>query len=184
MEEAQCLFCNITSGKMPSFKVYEDEHVIAVLDIRPATKGHTLVFPKKHHAFITDMPYEEMKYLFGVARTLMGVVMSAVKVQSANILYSAGTAAGQKSPHLFLNIIPRTENDGVNIGWEVKQMGEEEFKTVQQNIINTLATLGGQRQSSETQPATGVQPKTEPQPEQKKELPEYHARDESSARYW
>jgi histidine triad (HIT) family protein len=176
MEEAQCLFCSISSGKMPSFKVYEDDHVIAVLDIRPATKGHTLVFPKKHHAFITDMPYEEMKYLFGVARTLMGVVMSALKVQSANILYSAGPAAGQKSPHLFLNIIPRSENDGVNISWEGKQMDEGDFKTVQQSIVDTLATLGGQ------QPKTETQPKLEP--EEKKELPEYHARDEGSARYW
>jgi histidine triad (HIT) family protein len=165
----QCLFCSIRDNKIQSYKVYEDDYVFAVLDIRPANPGHLLIVPKKHYPIITQLSVNEMAQLFNVARTLMPVVLKVTGAQGANILYSAGSAAGQKSPHAFLNLIPRKENDGVVVSWEPKELDEASFKEMQDKLIRTLSELGKQQQPS--QPS-------------EKEKPEVYNVGSKPPRYW
>jgi histidine triad (HIT) family protein len=172
--EEQCIFCSIKDGKVPSYKVYEDEYVFAALDIRPANPGHLIIVPKKHHQILTQLDVNEMAQLFNVARTLIPVLIKATGAQGANILYSAGAVAGQRSPHAFLNLIPRFENDEVVLTWKPKELSESDFKDMQDKLIKTLSELGGQTQPSPPPP--------QPPKEEKKE--EVYNMDSRPPKYW
>ena len=137
----QCLFCAIDKGQMPSYKVYEDDHVVAVLDIKPANLGHLLVIPKIHYTYITEMTVQEMSHLMNVSRTLIPVLMKVLDVKGVNLLYSAGPAAGQRTPHLYINLIPRSDNDGIALSWKSKEISETQFKDIQQKMINTIGSF-------------------------------------------
>ncbi len=107
-----CLLCKIISGKIPSYKVYEDDAVFAFLDIYPASEGHTLVAPKKHFSKFTDMNAENVASLFEVARKITAAVEKASLAEGSNIGINNGEAAGQEIPHVHVHVIPRRKGDG------------------------------------------------------------------------
>jgi histidine triad (HIT) family protein len=107
-----CLFCKIISGKIPSYKVYENDAVFAFLDINPASEGHTLVAPKKHFSKFTDMKAEEVAVLFEVARKITAAVEKTPMAEGSNIGINDGEAAGQEIPHVHVHVIPRRKGDG------------------------------------------------------------------------
>ena len=107
-----CLFCKIVSGKIPAYKVYEDELVFAFLDIYPASEGHTLVAPKKHFSKFADMNSEDVTSLFEAARKITAAVEKASLADGSNIGINNGEAAGQEIPHVHVHVIPRRKGDG------------------------------------------------------------------------
>ena len=109
-----CIFCQIVNGGLPSYKVYEDENVLAFLDIHPVTKGHTLVIPKKHHVDFTSTPPDELADVMAIAQELAPGVAEAVGVSSYNISVNNGAAAGQAVFHFHVHIIPRREEDNLS----------------------------------------------------------------------
>lgn len=110
---SDCIFCNITSGAVPSERVFENEHTFAFLDIRPNTKGHTLVVPKKHIGNFLEFPDEAMGNFFSVAKRVAHAVVEETHATGFNIIMNNGADAGQVVMHLHLHIIPRHEKDGV-----------------------------------------------------------------------
>ena len=134
-EGGQCPFCLIVEGKIPSQKVYEDDYVTAVLDINPATKGHTLVMPKKHYTLTAQMPDNELAHLFMVVNNLAKHLFSSLKAAGTNIFLANGAVAGQKAPHVFIHVIPRYEGDGVNFQWEGKKAEDEELVKIREEIL-------------------------------------------------
>ena len=126
----ECIFCAIASGKFDSFKIYEDEDIVAVLDINPMTKGHTLVMPKKHFQFLFQMPDEIVNKIFGTVKMLMTLMINITKAQGINILINQGVAAGQNVEHLVINLIPRYPNDNIILDAQRLKLKEEEFKEV------------------------------------------------------
>jgi len=117
MNQKDCIFCRMVSGEIPVAKVYEDEVVLAFLDIGPVSDGHTLLIPKEHFAKLEDCPAE----LIGkVASRLGKVAAAAVKATGAdgyNVLCNNGRAAGQLVEHLHFHIVPRKTGDGVFDRW-------------------------------------------------------------------
>lgn len=107
-----CLFCKIVSGKIPSYRVYEDDSVYAFLDIYPASEGHTLVAPKKHFGNFTDMRAEDVTTLFEAARKITAAVEKAFSAEGSNIGINNGEVAGQEVPHVHVHVIPRKKGDG------------------------------------------------------------------------
>lgn len=107
-----CLFCKIISGEIPSNKVYENNDVIAFLDIYPASEGHTLVAPKKHYTNFTDMTPEDVASLFKAARIITAAVEKAFFAHGSNIGINNGEVAGQEVPHVHVHVIPRKRGDG------------------------------------------------------------------------
>ena len=97
----------ILDGELPSYRVYEDEHTYAFLDIHPATKGHTLVIPRKHVVLVQDLSSEEMSALFRTVHRLVGPIQEAMDTPASNITINNGRAAGQLVPHVHVHIIPR-----------------------------------------------------------------------------
>jgi histidine triad (HIT) family protein len=111
-----CIFCDIIDRKIPSSVVYEDENVLAILDISQVTKGHTLVMPKKHCANILEADEETVLKCAAVAKKLAKQIVENTKATGVNVLTNCGESAGQTVDHLHFHIIPRyDENDAITI---------------------------------------------------------------------
>ncbi len=107
-----CIFCAIAAGEAPSTKVFEDETYVAFLDIRPITRGHTLVIPKQHAADLDDLDPEVGAGLFrlghGIAKAMR---RSDLAADGANLVFNDGKAAFQTVPHAHLHVVPRRHGD-------------------------------------------------------------------------
>lgn len=135
-----CIFCKIINHEIPNYTVYEDENVLAYLDISQVTKGHTLVIPKKHVADIFE--YDEA--LASAVFSKIPMIARAVKkhdpaIQGMNILNNNGAFAHQSVFHSHVHLIPRYEDtsiDGFGLKWEThdKDYTQETFKSVAEAI--------------------------------------------------
>jgi histidine triad (HIT) family protein len=109
-----CIFCDIIDRKIPSSVVYEDENVLAILDISQVTKGHTLVMPKKHFRNIIEADEETVLQCVSTAKKLAAQIVKNTGAAGVNVLTNCGEAAGQSVDHLHFHIIPRyDENDAI-----------------------------------------------------------------------
>lgn len=111
-----CIFCEIINGNIPSSKVYEDDDVLAILDLSQTTKGHTLVMPKKHYQNILEIPQDELANLIIKVQEIAKKVTANLGAKGFNILVNTNEVAGQSVMHLHVHIIPRyDENDTIEI---------------------------------------------------------------------
>ncbi len=106
-----CIFCKIVAEEIPAYKVYEDDKVVAFLDISQATKGHTLVVPKDHSSNVLELNKTQSGYLFGVANKLGCRIKEKLNASGINILTNAGLSAGQTVFHTHIHIIPRYDDE-------------------------------------------------------------------------
>ena len=102
-----CVFCAIAAGEIPSFKVYEDDLVLAYLDINPFTKGHTLVIPKAHSTGLLDTDEKTLAEVIARVKKVAAHLKAALPCDGFNILQNNGAAAGQTVMHLHFHIVPR-----------------------------------------------------------------------------
>ncbi|HFN2686605.1 TPA: HIT family protein [Streptococcus pyogenes] len=111
-----CIFCSIIQGNIPSSKVYEDEQVLAFLDISQTTKGHTLVIPKQHVRNLLEMTAETASHLFARIPKIARAIQSATGVTAMNIINNNEALAGQTVFHAHVHLVPRyNEEDGISI---------------------------------------------------------------------
>lgn len=102
-----CVFCAIAAGEIPCFKVYEDDLVLAYLDINPFAEGHTLVIPKAHTTGLLDTPAETLKEVVVRVQKIAAHIKATLPCDGFNILQNNGAAAGQTVPHVHFHIVPR-----------------------------------------------------------------------------
>ncbi len=112
-----CIFCKIIAGEIPSVKVYEDDDVIAFMDISPVIHGHTLVLPKAHVPNLLEAPDDVLAKVFSVAKRIANAQMKAFHADGVNIHQTNGAAAGQSVFHLHVHVIPRYNDDGHSWNW-------------------------------------------------------------------
>ncbi len=112
---ADCIFCKIIAGELPSTKIYEDDTCLAFLDIAPVNAGHTLVVPKRHTANIEETDDHELQALISAVKKIGAAFKSGLGVEGYNVTENNDPVAGQIIPHLHFHIIPRTENDGLKL---------------------------------------------------------------------
>lgn len=105
-----CLFCKIVAGDIPSSKVYEDEDVLAFLDISQATKGHTLVIPKEHVRNALEMTQTQAANLFARIPKIARALQKATKADGLNIINNNEETAGQTVFHAHVHLVPRFAN--------------------------------------------------------------------------
>lgn len=122
-----CVFCKIINNEIPSYKVYEDENVIAILDISQATIGHTLVIPKAHFESMLDISEEVLSNVFMVVKKVTKQLEKTLNICDFNILNNVGSVAGQTVNHFHVHIIPRRENDSFNIDFPCNKLTRDEF---------------------------------------------------------
>ena len=106
-----CIFCAIAAGEIPSFKVYEDELVVAYLDINPFSEGHTLVIPKAHSEGLLDTPDATLAEIVVRVKKVAAHLKAALPCDGFNILQNNGEAAGQTVRHVHFHIVPRYGKD-------------------------------------------------------------------------
>lgn len=121
-----CIFCKILKGDIPSYKVYEDDSFIGILDINPSAKGHVIIIPKNHAANIFELSEKDAKEIFVVAKKIAEAIKKAYQPDGINILQNNGEAAGQTVFHLHVHVIPRYKDDTIKIEWEPKEMEDLE----------------------------------------------------------
>ena len=105
------IFCKIIDGEIPCHKVYEDNDVLAFLDISQVTKGHTLVISKKHYDNFLTIPQEEMHKVMDVAQRIGQVEVKLLGARGVNILTNCYHAAGQTVMHFHVHVIPRYNSE-------------------------------------------------------------------------
>ena len=113
MSAVNCLFCSIIAGQIPCAKIYEDQHVLAFLDINPIAPGHALVLPKAHYPTLLDLAPGQGEALMYALQKVGGAVQKATNAPGFNVMQNNFSAAGQVIFHLHFHVIPRFENDGL-----------------------------------------------------------------------
>ncbi|RKY25518.1 MAG: HIT family protein [Planctomycetota bacterium] len=138
MIKNDCIFCKMAAGQVPVTKIYEDEIVLAFLDIGPVSDGHTLVIPKQHFEKLHDCPQQ----LLGQVGSCLGRIARAVEVAMSsdgyNVLCNNGRAAGQLVEHLHFHIIPRNSGDGVFNRWPAYKYQQGKIEEIAAKIRRSL----------------------------------------------
>ncbi|MFW6014011.1 MAG: HIT family protein [Nanoarchaeota archaeon] len=138
-----CIFCQIAKGNVESKKIYEDEKILAVLDIYPANPGHILVMPKEHYSLMMQMPDSDVGHMFSVIKKLSNVILKGLEVNGTNIYLANGSAAGQKAPHFMVHIIPRKENDGLNFTLTSGQQDDVALDKLRSSLVPLIKETFG-----------------------------------------
>ena len=128
------LFTKIISGDIPCHKVYEDDKVLAFLDIAPLSKGHTLVIPKEAKPTLDELSDESSAAIGRVLPRLCRAVMKATGATAYNVLQNNGMAAHQAVFHVHFHIIPKTSTTGLGISWPTGKLDQEEGKALAEKI--------------------------------------------------
>lgn len=128
-----CVFCKIISGELQSYKVYEDENVLAFLDIKPTNPGHVLVVPKKHHANLEEIAEADLAVLITIVKKVGRLLKDKLAVVGYNVVCNNDPIAGQVIPHLHFHVIPRHQGDGLEL-WHGHSCTPEEAN----EILNKL----------------------------------------------
>ena len=130
-----CIFCKIANGEIPSNKLYEDDDFVAIMDLSPATKGHSLVIPKKHYDNFFAMTPEEAAEAMKRARKVAGTLMEKLHPDGMNMTQNNGEVAGQTVMHYHLHLIPRYLSDPEHINWKPGPADPEALKKVYAEIM-------------------------------------------------
>lgn len=131
-----CVFCKIIDGSIPSYKVYEDNDVLAFLDVSQVTIGHTLVIPKKHVENVFDLDMLTASILFSKIPLIASKLKSSLNIENLNILNNNGKLAYQSVFHYHIHLIPRYENDKFSINFPSNKLNDNEFKELLNKINN------------------------------------------------
>jgi histidine triad (HIT) family protein len=138
MSNSDCIFCKIANGELPCHKIYENDSVLAFLDIGPVSEGHTLVIPKEHFALLDEMPGEKIAELCGCLGGLASAVVEAMDADGYNILCNNGEVSGQKVHHTHFHIIPRKEGDKILKGWPAYDYPDGKAGSIAERIKEKL----------------------------------------------
>ncbi len=120
-----CIFCKIANGEIPSATLYEDADFRVILDLGPASKGHSLIIPKAHAANLMELPDELAGKAMILAKKMAGRLTEALGSDGINVVQNNGEAAGQTVHHFHMHLIPRNAGDGVGVGWKPGTLTEE-----------------------------------------------------------
>ncbi len=113
METNACVFCSIVAGQLPASKVYEDEHILAFMDIQPVNPGHVLVIPKTHFSMLADLDPVAGGQIFRVGQRVAAALRrSGLRCEGVNLFLADGEVAGQEVFHVHLHVFPRYTGDG------------------------------------------------------------------------
>ena len=127
MSAPDCIFCRIVRGEIPSARVYEDDEVLAFLDIHPVAAGHTLVIPKAHVDSLLDTPPALLWAVAAAVQRVAGGLVAATGAEGFNLFQCNGACSGQEVFHLHVHVIPRRSGDGVSYRWSRAHYAEGEM---------------------------------------------------------
>jgi len=161
MQKGQCIFCQIASGKVQSKKIYEDEKVVAILDINPSNPGHVLILPKEHYSIMPQINETEISHIFMVAKAISHMMLRSLKAGGTNIFVANGVAAGQKAQHFMVHVIPRKESDSLDFTIPENRFPKEELLKLETVLRKKLGTFEGKNEDGEEKAEEEVEEEAE-----------------------
>ena len=117
---SDCIFCEILKGNSPASYTYQDDTVVAFMDVQPITHGHMLVVPRAHAVLMSDVDETVAMRSFRVARQLGSIVRKTLGAAGVNLFVADGEAAFQDVPHFHVHVIPRYPKDGFGLTFPAK----------------------------------------------------------------
>ena len=133
-----CIFCKIVQKLAPASIIFDNELVMAFLDIRPLTMGHTLVIPKKHYVDIFDVPNETLSKVHITSKRIAPAIKTATNADGISIIQQNGKSAGQDIFHLHVHIVPRFEGQKLPHFHELKEVDRQQLEIMAQRIKRCL----------------------------------------------
>lgn len=133
-----CVFCKMVAGEIPVAKIYEDQAVLAFLDIGPVSDGHSLVIPKQHFSKVHECDAEVLARVGACLGKIAGAVVEAMGAEGYNVLCNNGRVAGQVVEHLHFHIIPRRAGDGVFTQWPAYRYEDGRIGQIAEKICRSL----------------------------------------------
>lgn len=134
---SDCIFCKIANKEIPSNIVYENDLVMAILDVSPVSLGHVLIIPKKHAENIYDIEEEYLKEIILTAKKIALEYKKIFNINDVQLIHNAGKNAQQEVFHFHLHLIPRTEGDGINLSIPKNNSLKEKFAEFMEKINNS-----------------------------------------------
>lgn len=134
----ETIFSKIINGEIPADIVYEDDLVLAFLDIKPANHGHTLVIPKKSFMNIFDGDSDTLAHMMKIGHHIGVALKKADLATGVNLVMNNGESAGQVVWHAHLHVIPRFNNDGIHFHPKSIESTREEFLTIKEKLVKAL----------------------------------------------
>ena len=133
-----CIFCKIVAGEIPATKIYEDELVLAFLDLGPINYGHVLVVPKEHHESSSTIPEATAGRMFRVGSRIGVALKRQEEYDAFNLHLADGSAAGQVVMHAHLHVIPRGVEDNFRWNWRQLKYADGQMAEMAQKIKSKL----------------------------------------------
>ena len=138
MKKDDCIFCKIANGEIPSSTVYEDENFRAILDLGPASDGHTIILPKNHFADLLDADAETRAEAINIAAKIGSAMKKGLGCAGFNIVQNNGEAAGQTVFHLHIHVIPRYEGGPHIAEWTPGENTDDERAEILNKITSAM----------------------------------------------
>ena len=127
-DPSDCIFCKIVAGEIPSTKVHEDERTIAFMDVNPGARGHLLVIPREHAADLHAISDEDLAAVARTARDMAAKAVDRLGAEGVNIIQNNGRAAWQTVFHYHVHVVPRWQDDPIELPWTPTPGDEDEIK--------------------------------------------------------
>lgn len=140
-----CVFCAIVAGDAPAIRIYEDDDYLAILDIRPFTRGHTLVVPKRHSVDLTDTAPETLAGMVTIGQRIAQAARSTELADATNIAINDGRAAFQTVLHIHLHVLPRREGDKLSVAKGMLLRRDPDRETTGRILREALARIDASR---------------------------------------
>ena len=140
-----CVFCAIVAGSAPAIRIYEDDGYLAILDIRPFTRGHTLVLPKRHTVDLTDTPPETLADLVTIGQRIAKAARATELADATHVVINDGRAAFQSVFHIHLHVLPRRNGDKLSVAKGMVLRRDPDRETTGQILRDALAEIDAGR---------------------------------------
>ena len=139
---ADCIFCSIVEGSAPAEVIYEDASCIAILDINPATRGHSLVIPRAHHDDLFALPEDLGTEVMRATKRVAHAIDESLQPDGMNLVQANRKAGWQTIFHFHVHVVPRYKDDGLVPPWRLDHKGNrDELKETAEKIRRSVDTL-------------------------------------------
>jgi diadenosine tetraphosphate (Ap4A) HIT family hydrolase len=138
-----CVFCAIVAGEAPAHRIYEDDGYLAILDIRPFTRGHTLVIPKRHTVDLTDTPPQTLADMATIGQRIARAARTTELADATNIAINDGRPAFQSVMHIHLHVLPRREGDKLSFAKGILLRRDPDRDATAQILREAVSRING-----------------------------------------
>lgn len=135
MKDSNCIFCKIANGEIPSRTIYEDEDFRVIMDLAPATKGHSLILPKEHYKNIYEIADDTAAKVLPLAKKMATLMTEKLGADGFNVVQNNNEVAGQTVFHFHVHLIPRYNDDNQSLVMKPQEMTDAQLDEIKDRIV-------------------------------------------------